>query len=46
MKTKGATIVEGDVMQPETLLSLFAGVDVVVSALGAILTQPCQGRKT
>jgi uncharacterized protein YbjT (DUF2867 family) len=34
MKAKGATIVEGDVMQPETLLPLCAGVDVVVSAIG------------
>ncbi|MEH2039702.1 MAG: aromatic alcohol reductase [Nostoc sp.] len=34
MKAKGATIVEGDVMQPETLLPACAGVDVVVSAIG------------
>lgn len=34
MKAKGATIVEGDVMQPETLLPSCAGVDVVVSAIG------------
>jgi uncharacterized protein YbjT (DUF2867 family) len=34
MKAKGATIVEGDLMQPETLLPLCAGVDVVVSAVG------------
>ena len=34
MKAKGATIVEGDAMQPETLLPLCAGVDVVVSAIG------------
>ena len=34
MKAKGATIVEGDVMQPETLLPLCEGVDVVVSAIG------------
>ena len=34
MKAKGATIVEGDVMQPETLLPLCTGVDVVVSAIG------------
>ena len=34
MKAKGAVIVEGDVMQPETLLPLCAGVDVVVSAIG------------
>ncbi len=34
MKAKGATIVEGDVMKPETLLPLCAGVDVVVSAIG------------
>ncbi len=34
MKAKGAAIVEGDVMQPQTLLPLCAGVDVVVSAIG------------
>jgi nucleoside-diphosphate-sugar epimerase len=34
MKAKGATIVEGDMMQPETLLPAFAGVDVVVSTIG------------
>ena len=34
MKAKGATIVEGDVMQPETLLNPCTGVDVVVSAIG------------
>ena len=34
MKAEDATIVEGDVMQPETLLSACAGVDVVVSAIG------------
>ncbi len=34
MKAKGATIVEGDAMQPETLLSPCTGVDVVVSAIG------------
>ena len=34
MKAKGATIVEGDVMQPETLLPACTGVDVVVSAIG------------
>ena len=34
MKAKGATIVEGDLMQPETLLQLCTGVDVVVSAVG------------
>ena len=34
MKVKGATIVEGDVMKPETLLPACAGVDVVVSAIG------------
>ena len=34
MKAKGAMIVEGDVMQPETLLPLCEGVDVVVSAIG------------
>lgn len=34
MKAKGAAIVEGDLMQPETLLPLCKGVDVVVSAVG------------
>lgn len=34
MEAKGATIVEGDVMQPETLLPACAGVDVVISAIG------------
>jgi uncharacterized protein YbjT (DUF2867 family) len=34
MKAEGATIVEGNVMQPETLLPACAGVDVVVSAIG------------
>jgi uncharacterized protein YbjT (DUF2867 family) len=34
MVAKGATIIEGDVMQPKTLLSLFTGVDVVISAIG------------
>lgn len=34
MKAKGAVIVEGDLMQPETLLSVCEGVDVVVSAVG------------
>lgn len=34
MKVKGATIVEGNMMQPETLLPACAGVDVVVSAIG------------
>ncbi len=34
MKAKGAMIVEGDVMQPETLLTPCTGVDVVVSAIG------------
>jgi uncharacterized protein YbjT (DUF2867 family) len=34
MKAKGATILEGDVMQPKTLLSPCAGVNVVVSAIG------------
>lgn len=33
MKARGAAIVEGDVMQPETLLPACAGVDVVVSAI-------------
>ena len=34
MKAKGVTIVEGDVMKPETLLPACSGVDVVVSAIG------------
>ena len=34
MTAKGATLVEGDVMQPETLLPICASVDVVVSAIG------------
>ena len=34
MKAKGAAIVEGNLMQPETLLSVCEGVDVVVSAVG------------
>ena len=34
MKAKGAAIVKGDLMKPETLLPLCAGVDVVVSAVG------------
>lgn len=33
MQTKGAAIVEGDLMQPETLLRVCEGVDVVVSAI-------------
>ena len=34
MKAKGAVIVEGNLMQPETLLPVCEGVDVVVSAVG------------
>ncbi len=34
MKAKGATIVEGNAMKPETLLPLYVGIDVVVSAIG------------
>jgi uncharacterized protein YbjT (DUF2867 family) len=34
MSAKGAEIVEGDVMQPETLLQVCEKVDVVVSAIG------------
>ena len=34
MQAKGATIVEGNLMEPETLLPLCGGVDVVVSAVG------------
>ena len=43
MKARGATIVEGDVLQPETLLQACAGADVVVSAIAnnkaAVLAQ-------
>ena len=34
MKAQGATIVEGDLMKPQTLLPICEGVDVVVSAVG------------
>lgn len=34
MKARGVAIVEGDLMQPETLLRVCEGVDVVVSAVG------------
>ena len=34
MQTKGATLIEGELMQPETLLPACAEVDVVVSAIG------------
>ena len=34
MKDKGATIVEGDLMKPDTLLSVCQDIDVVVSAVG------------
>jgi nucleoside-diphosphate-sugar epimerase len=34
MKAKGAGIVEGDLMKPETLLGACAEVDVIVSAVG------------
>jgi hypothetical protein len=34
MKTKGAGIVEGDLMKPKTLLRTCAAVDVIVSAVG------------
>lgn len=34
IKAKGAIIVEGDLMKPDTLLPVFEGVDVVVSAVG------------
>ncbi|MDZ8031225.1 MULTISPECIES: aromatic alcohol reductase [unclassified Nostoc] len=34
MQAKGVTIAEGDLMKPETLLSVCDGVDVVVSAIG------------
>ena len=34
MKAKGAIIVEGDLMKPDTLLPICEGVDVVVSAVG------------
>lgn len=34
MKAQGATIVEGDLMQPETLKPICAGVDIVISTVG------------
>ena len=34
IKAKGAKIVEGDLMKPESLLPVFEGVNVVVSAVG------------
>jgi nucleoside-diphosphate-sugar epimerase len=34
MKPKGAAIVEGDLIKPETLLQACAEVDVIVSAVG------------
>ncbi len=34
MKAQGATIVEGDLMKPETLLAICQGVDVVISSVG------------
>ena len=34
MKDKGAIIVEGDLMKPESLLPICEGIDVVVSAVG------------
>lgn len=34
MKARGVTLVEGDLMNPETLLQVCQGVDVVVSAVG------------
>ena len=34
MKAKGAVIVEGDLMKPNSLLPLCKGVDVIVSAVG------------
>ena len=34
MKAKGAGIIEGDLMKPETLLRTCAEVDVIVSAVG------------
>lgn len=34
MNARGAIIVEGDLMKPETLLPICQGVDVVVSAVG------------
>lgn len=33
MKAKGAIIIEGDSIEPDTLLSVCEGVDVVVSAI-------------
>ena len=34
MQARGIAIIEGDLMQPETLLPVCEGVDVVVSAVG------------
>ena len=34
MKAKGAGIIEGDLIKPETLLQTCAEVDVIVSAVG------------
>lgn len=34
MKAKGAIMVEGDLMKPDTLLPICEGVDVIVSAVG------------
>ena len=34
MKAQGVTIVEGDLIEPETLLRVCEGVDVMVSAVG------------
>jgi uncharacterized protein YbjT (DUF2867 family) len=34
MKAKGVTIVEGDIMKPDTLTTVCQGVDVIVSAVG------------
>lgn len=34
MKARGAKIIEGDLMKPDTLLSICEGVDVIVSAVG------------
>lgn len=34
MKAKGAIMVEGDLMKPDTLLPIIEGIDVVVSAVG------------
>lgn len=42
---KGAIIVEGDLMKPDSLLPVCEGVDVVVSAVGNNQTKPYQDKR-